>query len=159
MRSLIGIFLFLSPQLALACGGLFCNNTNPVNQAAERILFAPKDDGMDMHVRITYAGPPSEFGWLLPVPADVEYGLSSEQLFSELDRNFAPTFVLRTEFDESCRIARNNGESIASAGDSADAGLQRTQLPSVQVLPRSGRSIRPGRTPAGQRRGAARMAE
>ena len=72
-----------------ACGGLFCN-ARPVNQAAERILFAVEDDQINMVVQIQYQGPPSDFGWLLPVPADTEYALASEELFVRLDRNCPP---------------------------------------------------------------------
>ncbi|MEZ4436478.1 MAG: DUF2330 domain-containing protein [bacterium] len=87
-----------SPAAALACGGLFCDNSQPVNQAAERILFARDGETMHMHVRITYQGPPTEFGWLLPTARDVEVELSSEQLFLDLDTRFAPRFTLQTEF-------------------------------------------------------------
>ena len=89
-------------QAAFACGGMFCNATTPVNQAAERILFAQTDEGLEMHVRITYAGPPTDFGWLLPVPRDVEYSLGSEAVFDVLDARFAPTFSLRREFTGDC---------------------------------------------------------
>ena len=74
----------------------------PVNQAAERILFAVEGDKMAMHVQITYQGPPADFGWLLPVPEDVDYGLSSELLFDLLDQNFGPQFRLNREWGENC---------------------------------------------------------
>jgi hypothetical protein len=60
----------LSPSAAQACGGLFCNVAQPVNQSAERILFAKDGDRVHMHVQIAYQGPPTEFGWLLPAPPD-----------------------------------------------------------------------------------------
>ncbi len=47
------------PTAALACGGLFCNNNQPVNQAAERILFGLQDDTLHMHVRINYRAHPT----------------------------------------------------------------------------------------------------
>jgi MYXO-CTERM domain-containing protein len=137
MRFLLGLLVFLAPQLAFACGGLFCNNTTPVNQSAERILFAPTEEGMDMHVRITYAGPPSDFGWLLPVPRDVDYGLSSEALFTQLDQNFAPTFVLRTEIDPGCQVDRAFASPAAGGAEGADSGVQTEENePGVQVLSR-----------------------
>ena len=58
----------LTPAAALACGGFFCSNNQPVNQAAERIVFAYDGEQVHMHIRITYEGPESEFGWILPVP-------------------------------------------------------------------------------------------
>ena len=87
-----------------ACGGLFCDNTQPVNQVAERILFAPdsETDTMHMHVQLTYQGPPDDFGWLLPVPAGTQFGLSRPALFRELDARYQPTFRLRRIRAENC---------------------------------------------------------
>ncbi len=104
------------PTTALACGGLFCNTAQPVNQAAERILFARNGDRVEMHVRLTWAGPPTEFGWLLPVPTDVEVGLSSEQLFTVLDSLYAPLFTLQTVFDDGCDNFGRGGVANADAG-------------------------------------------
>lgn len=74
----------LMPAVASACGGLFGNAAQPINQAAERIVFARDGDTIHMHVQITYAGPPAEFGWIVPVPPDVEPGLSSAERFRQL---------------------------------------------------------------------------
>jgi MYXO-CTERM domain-containing protein len=79
------------PAAALACGGLFCNNSTPVVQQQESILFAVDGGTTHMHVRIVYAGPPQEFGWLLPVPRGVETTLSSEGILGALDA-FQATF-------------------------------------------------------------------
>ena len=35
----------LTPTPASACGGFFCDSAQPVNQQAERILFAQEADG------------------------------------------------------------------------------------------------------------------
>lgn len=122
-----------SPAAALACGGLFCDNSQPVNQAAERILFARDGETMHMHVRITYQGPPTEFGWLLPTARDVEVGLSSEQLFLNLDTSFAPRFTLQTEFEEGCEFQNRADGPFADGGLAApDAGAGG----GVQVLSR-----------------------
>lgn len=118
--------LVAAPSAALACGGLFCNATQPVNQAAERILFAKEGDTIHMHVRLTYQGPPTEFAWLLPAPPDVETTLSSEQLFTLLDAQFGPLFTLTQEFDENCFQGRNRvgGDDSAVAVPSAGNGAQ-----------------------------------
>jgi hypothetical protein len=57
-----------------------------------------------MHVRIQYDGPPDQFGWLLPVPADptLEVKLSTEALFDSLDRFYAPQFIVQRTFDVNC---------------------------------------------------------
>ena len=112
MRCVILSLTLLMPSLALACGGLFCNANTPVNQAAERILFSPTENGLDMHVRISYQGPPTAFGWLLPVPQDVDYGLSSEMLFTQFDNNFGPRFNLRTELIRTVKISFLLGEQV-----------------------------------------------
>jgi hypothetical protein len=70
-RALCVSLIFL-PSIASACGGLFCNAATPVVQDAEHIVFATDGAQVDMVVRLTWGGPPTEFGWLLPVPADVE---------------------------------------------------------------------------------------
>jgi hypothetical protein len=43
---------------ALACGGFFCSQQQPVNQAAERIIFADNGDGtVTAVIQILYQGP------------------------------------------------------------------------------------------------------
>jgi MYXO-CTERM domain-containing protein len=101
MRHILSVLGGLSaylPAAALACGGLFCNTAQPVNQSAERILFAQDGDQVEMVVQIQYQGPPTDFGWLLPTGADVETTLSSEQLFALMDQRFAPIFRLNTDW-------------------------------------------------------------
>ena len=87
------VLLAAAPSLAAACGGFFCDAAQPVNQAAERILFARHPDDatrMQMHVQINYKGPPTEFGWLLPVPPDVETMVGLDDIFTRLDMFSAP---------------------------------------------------------------------
>ncbi|MEN9581497.1 MAG: hypothetical protein RJA70_4506, partial [Pseudomonadota bacterium] len=44
-----------------ACGGLFCDSSNPVNQAAERIVFAKNDDGtVTAAIEVLYEGSATE---------------------------------------------------------------------------------------------------
>ena len=115
--------VLLSAPAAWACGGLFCNATQPVNQAAERILFAVDEAAgeIHMHVRITYQGPPTEFGWLLPMPPGVDTALSSEALFQALDAQHAPRFNLRTEFECAQAIAADAGAGFEE--DPAGGGV------------------------------------
>ncbi len=141
MRHLLGplaaALVAAAPAAALACGGLFCNNSQPVNQAAERILFARDGDRTVMHVRLTWDGPPTEFGWLLPVPDDVEVGLSSEQLFTVLDRLYAPIFTLTTEFEEGCGFGRGAGADAGAfpgAVDDENGGDGGVQVLSRQAI-------------------------
>jgi hypothetical protein len=143
MRKSLSLCLTLAaalaaPTVAQACGGFFCGAQTPVNQAAERILFAVDGDQTVMHVRVDYVGPPTDFGWILPVPRGVETALSSETLFSGLDAAFSPTFSLNYEFAPGCESARNVGvpEGDFAAG-SADAGAAPPSDPSgVTVVSR-----------------------
>ena len=43
-RLLSALALMLLPSPALACGGMFCDAVQPVDQAAERIVFAWAED-------------------------------------------------------------------------------------------------------------------
>jgi hypothetical protein len=90
------ITLLLSSKLVFACGGLFCNNVQPVNQVAERILFAQdgSSNQYQMHVQIQYQGPPQAFSWMLPVPPGTEFALSSPALFTTMDGFYTPRFFL-----------------------------------------------------------------
>lgn len=55
-----------SPSEAHACGAFFCS-TSPVDQQAEKVLFAVHDGQTDMVVEIKYTGSADDFAWLLPV--------------------------------------------------------------------------------------------
>jgi hypothetical protein len=110
-----------APGAAWACGGLFCDTSQPVVQAAERILFARDGGTIHMQVQIAYDGPPQRFGWLLPTMPGVEDALGSEELFRQLDLQFGPRFSLQTEFDESCDD-RQFAAPTAADGDSAEGG-------------------------------------
>ena len=132
-------FNLLNPMSALACGGFFCNATQPVNQAAERILFSVQNRQTDMHVQIQYQGPPTGFGWILPVAPGVETTVSSEALFIALDRIYGPSFFLNYEYDESCDDPNRydyDDELFASADGAADASLPSESEPTVQVISR-----------------------
>jgi MYXO-CTERM domain-containing protein len=125
-----------APLPALACGGLFCNNSQPVVQQAENILFVVEGEQTHMHVRISYAGPPQEFGWLLPVPRGVETALSSELMFQVLGQ-YGPQFQLTWQRAVECPNGGfgPRGDDFAEGvpGAQGDGG---GQGPAVQVLSR-----------------------
>jgi len=54
----------LSSEPAQACGGLFCSSANPVNQAAERIIFAQEGGRTSAVIEIQYQGPAERFAWV-----------------------------------------------------------------------------------------------
>lgn len=74
-----------APDQAEACGGFFCSQQAPVNQAAERIIFSQNGDGtVTAVVQILYEGPSEEFAWVLPVPGIPDVGVSSDIVFTRL---------------------------------------------------------------------------
>ena len=132
-------FNLINPLSALACGGFFCNATQPVNQAAERILFSVQDGQTDMHVQIQYQGPPTGFGWILPVAPGVETTVSSEALFIALDRIYGPQFFLDYQFDENCEDPNRLYDDFDTAESGPLPSQEETGAdpePTVQVISR-----------------------
>src|SRR3954464_1015438 len=88
------------PATASACGGFFCSQAQPVNQAAERIIFADNGDGtITAIIQILYDGPSESFSWLLPiasVPEGDELGVASDIAFTRLQAATNPQFNLNT---------------------------------------------------------------
>ncbi len=102
------IWTLLATTLGLndaeACGGLFCNAAQPVNQAAERIIFAKNDDGtVTAVIEIQYEGPAEEFGWVLPVPpGEAQVGVASTTSLDRIEAQSNPLYRLNVVFDEQC---------------------------------------------------------
>lgn len=125
-----------APSVALACGGFFCNANQPVNQAAERIIFADNGEGqVTAIVQILYAGPSEQFAWLLPVPSRPEVGVSSNVAFQRLQNATNPSYVLQTEFVGDCAVNQSarGGTASADAGTMEDGGV--TVVASGEVGP------------------------
>lgn len=114
-RRLLALALaWLAPAPALACGGFFCGQ-QPVDQQAERILFAVGSTQTDMIVQISYRGEASEFAWVLPlgfVPETSDLGTFSPLALTQLDANTAPIFV-RPDDPECGSVLLNGGGSDA----------------------------------------------
>ncbi|MCA1554843.1 MAG: DUF2330 domain-containing protein, partial [Chloroflexi bacterium] len=88
----LGAFV-LAPKSAQACGGFFCTNV-PVDQAAERIIFAVNDDGtIDAIVQINYTGAPDAFAWVVPVPNPPKVDVATMPMLRELDRLTQPVYI------------------------------------------------------------------
>lgn len=76
-----------------ACGGLFCQNT-PVDQQAERIIFAVNDnDTITAYVQINYTGEAHDFSWVVPVPSTPKVDVAEIATFDELSNLTAPVFI------------------------------------------------------------------
>ena len=103
----MGGMLAAPVQSAKACGGLFCNQSQPVNQAAERILFVDNgDDTTTAVIEIQYEGPSERFAWVLPVTAienpDTDIRVSSVIAFDRLQQVTNPNYILNTTIEGTC---------------------------------------------------------
>ncbi len=104
---LLALAPFLATSPAAACGGFFCSQAQPVNQAAERIIFADNGDGtITAVIQILYEGPSENFSWLLPistVPEGDQLGVASDMAFSRLQNATNPQFNLTTTVEGRCK--------------------------------------------------------
>jgi hypothetical protein len=131
--------LALAPATAHACGGLFCDASQPVNQAAERILFSQNGDGsVTAVIEIQYQGPSERFSWILPIPGVPDVEVSSVAAFDRLQQATNPSYQLNRTFED-CGDFGGGGTSTAfggaggtGAGFAADAGA--AEGPGVIVL-------------------------
>jgi hypothetical protein len=99
----IGLLLSAGAQRAQACGGLFCDSAQPVNQAAERIVFVENGDGtVTAVIEIQYEGPAERFSWVLPVPGIPRISVSSTAALDRLQSATNPRYVLQTTFEDGC---------------------------------------------------------
>src|SRR6478672_194752 len=110
--SILGVAVWAAsawaPSAALACGGFFCNQSQPVNQAAEGIIFADNGDGTTTAViQIQYQGPSKNFSWLLPISsvpkADSDIGVASNVALQRLQAATNPNYTLTTRVEGTCR--------------------------------------------------------
>jgi len=101
MRYLLALAA-LAPSTALACGGFFCNQQEPVNQNSEKIVFEVHEGKVDVHVQIEFEGDASEFAWIVPVAAVPDLFLSSEDLFTTISAVSQPYYLPRIEEAGDC---------------------------------------------------------
>ncbi|WP_437665328.1 DUF2330 domain-containing protein [Sorangium sp. So ce1182] len=87
--------LTAAPRPVEACGGFFCGR-QPVDQTAERILFATNQDGsVTMVTQIQYAGAAPDFAWVVPlaeVPAVESLAVFPQLALTALDTATGPQF-------------------------------------------------------------------
>lgn len=120
--------LTFTPNHADACGGFFCNNSQPVNQQAERIIFHHGEDGsVTAVIQIQYQGPSEEFAWMLPVAGTPEVAVSSNAAFTRLQNASNPQYTLNTTVEGNCaggggRFAGSPSSDSAEGSGFADAG-------------------------------------
>lgn len=112
----------LSASPALACGGFFCSQSQPVNQAAERIIFSQNGDGtVTAVIQILYEGPSENFSWLLPistVPEGDDIAVASDLAFTRLQQATNPAYNLTTRVEGECRSSGFNNVGASGAAGS-----------------------------------------
>jgi hypothetical protein len=115
----LGVHIFTAPP-AEACGGFFCSQTQPVNQAAERIIFSNNGDGtVTAVIQILYEGPSENFSWLLPISsvpdAEGEIEVASDEAFRRLQAATNPQYNLNLRVEGTCREDQNFGNAASGA--------------------------------------------
>lgn len=121
------------PNGARACGGLFCSTSSPVNQSAERIVFATDGQRVTAIIEILYQGPSESFSWVLPVPGEPEIGVGSTAALARLQAQTNPLYRIQTNIVGEC----DGGTSLSggrSSADSAGAEDGAENDPTVTVL-------------------------
>src|SRR4051794_30724479 len=115
------------PSTALACGGFFCNSAQPVNQAAEGIIFADNGDGtVTAVIQIKYQGPSQSFSWLLPISsvpkADSDIAVASDLAFQRLQTASNPNYSLTTTTEGACAQDNRGTSSPGASGPTLGVG-------------------------------------
>jgi uncharacterized protein (TIGR03382 family) len=132
----------LLPTRALACGGFFCNTAQPVNQAAEGIIFADNGDGTTTAViQIQYQGPSQDFSWLLPISSvpksDADIGIASNIALQRLQAATNPSYSLNVQVEGTCADESSSGAGCGASADSSASAPRGTagvpQDPAVTV--------------------------
>jgi len=116
-----------TPGVASACGGFFCNQSQPVNQAAEGIIFADNGDGtVTAVIQIQYQGPSTSFSWLLPISSVKidQIGVASNLALQRLQSATNPNYTLTTTVEGTCKDdLRANPSNAGSASGGPTVSL------------------------------------
>lgn len=136
---MLALTLALVPDAA-ACGGFFCNNIDPVEQAGEVIVFEVDPEANDgggettMHVQVSYEGPPIEFAWVVPVKGEPDLFVSHDLLFQALGQITRPQFYTYWEAEGECAIWDYMAVDADAGGGPVPAPPQAENDSGVQVL-------------------------
>jgi MYXO-CTERM domain-containing protein len=127
--------LLTTPESASACGGFFCDSSQPVNQSAERIIFTHDAAGaVTAVIQIQYAGPADRFAWVLPVAGSPEVDVSSNAAFQRLQQATNPQYLLTTRVEGTCRDDGFRGFPSGAVADASAASDGGASLPPVTVV-------------------------
>jgi hypothetical protein len=110
---------------AQACGGFFCNNTNPTVQTGERILFSVEDENIRAYVQVYYDGPADDFAWIIPVASNPDVGVGTDEVFTRLDQLTSPRFEIEMNIADECYdqgIGYFGYDSVSEAAPNSGGG-------------------------------------
>ena len=71
---------------ASACGGCFAGQTENTQVTGHRMVLSVSKTESTLWDQFQYSGSPKDFAWVLPIHGEVEIGLSSDALFSDLEQ-------------------------------------------------------------------------
>ena len=92
------MFNVFSPAPAQACGGFFCNQSAPVNQQSEQILFTVSEGSVSATIQINYVGEAEDFAWVVPVASIPTIGVGTADVFTELGWRTSPKHYVELYF-------------------------------------------------------------
>jgi len=132
----VGISILVAwPSEATACGGFFCNQQQPVNQADENIVFTKNEDGsVTAVIQIRYSGPSEEFAWMLPVFGKPDVEVGSSTVFRRLTRTTNPSYNRDVEVRGTCESRREFGPTADAVAGSGAADVGNESGDSVTVV-------------------------
>jgi len=118
-----GALVFGGARAAEACGGFFCNNSQPVDQTGEKILFIVDDaaDRVTAHVQIQYSGPSQDFSWVVPVSSIPELDVGTDEVFTRLFMPTQPSYRIERSTRGDCEACPYAGDADADTDADADA--------------------------------------
>lgn len=93
---------FTHSQESWACGGLFCSLANPVEQTAERIVFAQDGSEITAIIEVQYEGPSEKFAWLVPMPGTPKVNVSTVELLNALSSTTTPRYITMDVVEGEC---------------------------------------------------------
>jgi len=102
---------------AWACGGFFCNTTDPVEQTGETVIFEVNDGVVSVHARVAFQGDATDFAWVLPAPGIPEVFLSWEGLFDQLQLRTEPVTVVERSVTPGCPLTFMGADATDADAD------------------------------------------
>lgn len=100
------------PRTANACGGFFCSQT-PIDQQAERIIFAKDGRNITAWIQVVYSGSAEDFAWVVPVSSVPIVETAEDTIFQNLDRTTAPVITPPTCMSPVFAGAADDGDAMA----------------------------------------------